>query len=85
MRIADPAPLARLEAGELQHGRNPILRWNAANVAVAIDAAGNMKPDKARSTERIDGIVALVMALGRAMVQPEQSGSVYEGRGLAFV
>ncbi len=58
---------------KLRHGGNPVLRWMAANVAVDQDAAGNLKPSKARSTERIDGIVALVMALGRAMVQPEET------------
>jgi phage terminase large subunit-like protein len=55
---------------KLRHGGNPVLRWMASNVAVDQDAAGNLKPSKARSRERIDGIVALVMAIGRAMVQP---------------
>jgi phage terminase large subunit-like protein len=50
----------------LRHGGHPVLRWMADNVAVSQDAAGNIKPDKAKSTERIDGIVALVMAIGRA-------------------
>jgi phage terminase large subunit-like protein len=53
----------------LAHGGNAVLRWMAANVAVQQDAAGNLKPDKATSTGRIDGIVALIMALGRAAVQ----------------
>ena len=44
------------------------LRWSATNVAVRQDPAGNIKPDKERSSERIDGISALVNALGRAMV-----------------
>jgi phage terminase large subunit-like protein len=52
--------------GALQHGGNPVLRWMAANVAIEQDAAGNIKPSKAKSTERIDGIVAAVMAVGRA-------------------
>ena len=43
----------------------------AANVAVAQDPAGNLKPAKDKSTERIDGIVALIMALGRAMLPQE--------------
>ena len=58
-----------LLARQLQHGGHPVLRWNAANVTVQTDPAGNLKPDKRRSTERIDGIVALIMAIGRAMVQ----------------
>lgn len=66
------APCGELErlliSGQLQHGGHPVLRWNATNVAVSRDAAGNMKPDKVGSTERIDGVVALLNALGRAMV-----------------
>ena len=50
------------------HGGNPVLTWMASNVAVKQDPAGNVKPDKAQSADRIDGIVALVMALGRACV-----------------
>jgi phage terminase large subunit-like protein len=42
-----------------------------SNVAVKQDAAGNLKPDKAKSSDRIDGVVGLVMALGRATVAPE--------------
>ena len=57
--------LERLIAeGNLRHGGHPVLRWMASNVAIEQDAAGNIKPSKAKSTERIDGIVALVMALG---------------------
>ena len=79
------APSKELEklvvSGKLHHGSNPVLRWMASNVAVEMDAAGNLKPSKKKSTERIDGIVAAIMALGRAMLQPEDSGSVYETRG----
>jgi len=49
-----------------------VTRWMAANLAVAQDPAGNLKPAKDKSTERIDGIVALIMAIGRAMVAKEQ-------------
>jgi phage terminase large subunit-like protein len=59
--------------GCLQHGGNPLLQWMAANVAIEQDAAGNIKPSKAKSTERIDGIVAAVMAVGRAATQPAQT------------
>jgi len=55
---------------DLAHGNNPVLRWMASNVMVYIDPAGNLKPDKGRSKEKIDGIVALIMALGRAMHVP---------------
>ena len=65
------APTAELErlviSRSLWHGGHPVLRWNASNVAVRQDPAGNIKPDKERSRERIDGISATVNALGRAM------------------
>ena len=51
----------------LRHGGNPVLRWMASNIAVVQDAAGNLKPAKDKSSERIDGIVALIMAIGRAV------------------
>jgi phage terminase large subunit-like protein len=68
-------------AGELSHGDNPVLGWMAGNTASEVDAAENEKPSKKHSVERIDGIVALIMALGRAIVLPEQQPSVYETRG----
>ncbi len=66
------APTAELErlviSRTLWHGGHPVLQWNASNVAVRQDPAGNIKPDKERSRERIDGILATVNALGRALV-----------------
>ena len=47
----------------LRHDGHPILRWNLANASVDTDNAGNIQPSKKRSTERIDGVYALVMAL----------------------
>lgn len=80
---APTAELARLlKGGQMQHGGHPVLRWNASNVTVATDPAGNLKPDKARSTERIDGIVALIMAIGRAAHAEPVGPSVYEDRGI---
>ncbi len=72
-------------AGELRHGGNPVLRWMASNVAIEQDAAGNIKPSKKKSTERIDGIVTLVMAVGRAAMTPERQASVYEQGGITFL
>ncbi len=73
-------------SNSLRHGGNPVLRWMASNVAVETDAAANIKPSKKRSTEKIDGIVALVMAIGRAQVdQGDDSASVYAERGLLHV
>lgn len=72
--------------GKLAHGGQPVLRWNADNVTVLGDAAGNIKPDKARSTGRIDGVVALIMALDRALRHAVSSKpSVYAERGLRTV
>lgn len=53
-------------ARKLRHGGNPVLRWNATNAAIQKDPAENIKPVKDKSTGRIDGIVAAVMAVGRA-------------------
>ena len=72
------APTRELEklivSKKLAHGGNPVTRWMAANVAVAQDPAGNLKPAKDKSTERIDGIVALIMAIGRAMLPRRAAG-----------
>ncbi len=68
-------------AGLFEHGGHPVLRWMAGNVAIRMDSNGNFKPDKAKSSEKIDGIVASVMALGLAIAS-ENDKSVYETRGL---
>jgi phage terminase large subunit-like protein len=69
----------------LRHGGHPILRWMAGNVEVETDASGNQRPSKARSRERIDGMVALDMALGRAMAHLDELPSVYAERGMRAV
>ncbi|MBK8211608.1 MAG: hypothetical protein IPK78_18285 [Rhodospirillales bacterium] len=66
----------------LNHGGNAALAWMADNLVASQDPAGNMKPDKAKSTERIDGVVALIMALQRATLHAVAAGSVYKSRGL---
>ncbi len=72
--------------GKLRHGGNKILRWMAGNVAVEQDAADNLKPSKKRSFERIDGMVALIMAIGAAMAgSGEDKESVYNKRGVKFL
>ena len=63
--------------GKIIHGGNPVLRWMAGNVVAEIDAAENIKPSKKKSTEKIDGIVALIMALDRA-IRHAMQGSVYD-------
>lgn len=52
---------------KIVHGGNPVLRWMMDNIFIRQDAAGNIKPDKEKSTEKIDGAVALIMALDRAI------------------
>ena len=75
----------RLLAKQLHHGANPVLRWMADNVAVRTDPAANLKIDKASSQGKVDGIVALVMAIDRAMRREKRRSSVYEDRGLEAV
>lgn len=58
--------LRAVTAGTLRHGGNPLARWEATNVIARTDPAGNIKFDKARSADKIDGLVAAVMALDRA-------------------
>lgn len=69
----------------LRHGGNPVLRWMASNVSAEIDAAGNIKPSKKKSKEKIDGIVGLVMAIGRTLLSEGAEESVYETRGVRSV
>jgi phage terminase large subunit-like protein len=61
------APTKSLEGAilgrRLRHDGHPVLRWNISNVAVETDSAGNIRPHKTLSTERIDGVVALIMAV----------------------
>jgi phage terminase large subunit-like protein len=70
---------------KIAHGGNPVLRWMIDNVAVKLDPAGNIKPDKEKSTERIDGVVALIMALDRAIRNGGSGGSVYDSRGILSI
>ncbi|MGO5163267.1 terminase large subunit [Fusicatenibacter saccharivorans] len=72
-----------LMEGKIVHGGHPVLRWMAGNVVVDTDPAGNIKVTKAKSKEKIDGIVAAIMALDRCIRnQTEPQGSVYDERGL---
>ena len=68
----------------IRHGNNPVLRWMAGNMVVREDPAGNLKPDKSKSTEKIDGMVALIMGLDRAE-RHENGSSVYEERDLLVI
>ena len=71
----------RQNRGRFRHGGNPVLRWNVDNLVLWQDKAGNVQPDKAKSTEKIDGVVATIMALDRAMKHQGTGKSIYEERG----
>jgi phage terminase large subunit-like protein len=73
---------------KIRHARHPVLDWNLGNVIIDEDPAGNIKPNKKKSTEKIDGVVALIMGFARAtMHEPMQAESVYdrENRGLLIL
>lgn len=86
------APAKRLEAdiaaGLVHHDGNPVLRWMVANAAASQDAAGNLKPDRERSSEKIDGVAAWCDAFfAWAAAEPEEEPfvSVYETRGIVTI
>ncbi|GIV86620.1 MAG: terminase [Chloroflexus sp.] len=82
------APMKELEklilSHKLAHSNNPVLTWMADNLVAAVDPAGNIKPDKQRSIEKIDGMVALIMALDRALRHGDFE-SVYGERGILML
>lgn len=70
----------------IAHGGHPVLEWMMDNVVVRKDPAGNIKPDKEKSSEKIDGVVAMIMALSRAIINGNNDGaSVYDSRGLLVI
>lgn len=78
------APAKTLEnltsGGKVRHAGHPVLGWCAENVAVHEDRYGNIFPSKAKSTERIDGIVALCQAIGSWIgteQKPESSPEIF--------
>ena len=71
---------------QMNHGGNPVLRWMMNNVHITEDPAGNIKPNKAKSSNKIDGVVALICALAEYLNSIEgDNQSIYEGRGLLFI
>jgi len=76
----------RVVSGKLMHHEDdPVLTWMVGNVARKTDPAGNIKPDKAASTERVDGVVALIMALDQAVRGEGPDSSIYEQQGLTVL
>ena len=72
-------------AKEISAGKNPVVRWMVSNASIEQDAAGNIKPSKRKSTERIDGVVALTMGTARASAKAADSESIYETSGVMYV
>ena len=71
---------------KIAHGGHPVLRWNMDNIFIRRDPAGNIKADKEKSTEKIDGAIATIMALDRAIrCGNTNTESVYDSRGLLFM
>ena len=68
----------------IHHNGNPVLRWMFSNVAVKLDPAGNIKPDKSKVADKIDGIVALIIALA-AWMEDDEGPNPYEGQGIDFL
>jgi phage terminase large subunit-like protein len=68
-------------AHRLDHGSNPVLRWQASNLVIMQDTNGNIKPDRKKSTGSIDGMMTLIMALGLEMRVEEKPVFFYSGMG----
>jgi phage terminase large subunit-like protein len=76
--------LALVLEGKMRHGGHPVLRWMADNVVVRTDENENVRPIKPSARQRIDGIVALIIALSRALAD-DGAGSVYDERGVLVI
>ena len=86
--VSMSAPTKELEkliiGKQIIHNNNPCMNWMLSNVAIQEDPAGNIKIAKNKSKEKVDGLVALVMALGEMMTE-ESTDSVYDERGLLIL
>ena len=70
-------------SGRIEHFGNPVLRWMLSSTVIKTDPAGNIKPDKEKSVQKIDGIVASIMALGEWMTkQADEDSDPYSQRGM---
>lgn len=71
---------------KLAHGGHPVLRWMMDNIFIRTDPAGNIKADKEKSTEKIDGAIATIIGLDRAIrCGNMNTESVYDARGILFI
>jgi phage terminase large subunit-like protein len=69
----------------IRHDGHPVLRWCLGNAVIEQDSAGNVKPSKGKSTEKIDVAIAAIMATARSRIGEVAGTSVYEGRGLSML
>ena len=69
---------------KIRHGGHPVLRWMFENVYPEMDASGNVKPSKVKSGEKIDGVIATVMALDLAICK-DLNRSAYDDHGLLTI
>lgn len=71
---------------KIAHGGHPVLHWMIDNIFIRTDPVRNIKPDKEKSTEKIDGAVTTIMALDRAIrCGVDNSESVYDSRGILVI
>ena len=72
----------KINDGKIVHDGNPVMDWQVGHCVVDVDPAGSIKPNKKKSRHKIDGIVASIMAVGRAIATPPPKPSVYKRRGV---
>ncbi len=85
--LSEPAKdiLTKVMKGEVAHGGHPVLRWCADNLVMVRDANENIRPDKEKATDRIDGIVAMIIAWSRMLFTEDTGPSIYERGGIEIV
>ena len=73
-------------SGRLEHFNNPVLRWMIGNVMLIVDTNDNIRPDKKRSREKIDGVVAIIIAIGEYLTLMSSGiKEVYSEHSLRFI
>lgn len=73
-----------VKQARLRHNNDPILKWMVPNAVAVVDGNENIKLKKNKSKDRIDGLIADIMAVGRLMIAPEPVKFIYNERGVAF-
>ena len=69
-----------VESGRIEHDNNPVLNWAMANVVIEMDAAGNIKPTKAKSPNKIDPVASVINAFATYMLEIQEE-NLYQSRG----